>query len=56
MDLGTLAVYGRVAGVNWVWAEHLTLYHALISIAASITFVEMLYPERRYERWVTTRR
>ncbi len=55
MDLGNLAVYGRVAGVNWVWAEHLTLFHALISIAASVAFVEMLYPERRRERWVTTR-
>lgn len=55
MDLGSLAVYGRVAGVNWVWAEHLTLYHALISICASVAFVEMLYPQRRHERWVTTR-
>lgn len=56
MDLGALAVYGRVAGVNWVWTEHLTLYHALISIAASIALVEALYPERRHEGWVTTRR
>jgi hypothetical protein len=31
IDLGTLAVCGSVGG-NWVWAEHLTLYHALISI------------------------
>jgi hypothetical protein len=55
-DLGTLAVYGRVAGVNWVWAEHLMLFHALISIAASIAFVQMLYPERRRESWVTSRK
>lgn len=55
MDLGTLAVYGRVAGVNWVWTEHLMLFHALISIAASIIFVEMLYPTRRRERWVISR-
>ncbi|MBN2003730.1 MAG: hypothetical protein JXA21_10270 [Anaerolineae bacterium] len=55
MDLGNMAVYGRVAGVNWVWAEHLTLFHALISVAASIAFVEMLYPKRRLERWVATR-
>jgi hypothetical protein len=56
MDLGTLAIYGRVAGVNWVWAQHLTFFHALISIAASIAFVETLYPERRRESWVTTRK
>lgn len=55
MDLGALAVYGRVAGLNWVWAEHLILFHALISIAASVTFVEMLFPQRRRDRWVTTR-
>ncbi len=55
-DLGSLAVYGRVAGVNWVWAEHLSLFHALVSIAASIAFVEMLFPAQRWERWVTSRR
>ncbi len=56
MDLGSLAVYGRVAGVNWVWAEHLTIYHALVSIAASIAFVEILYPAQRRERWLKSRR
>ncbi len=56
VDLGALGVYGRVAGVNWVWAEHLSLYHALISIAASIAFVEALYPHRRGEPWVRRRR
>ncbi|NOY75987.1 MAG: hypothetical protein GXP32_09405 [Kiritimatiellaeota bacterium] len=56
MDLGKLGVYGRLAGVNWVWAEHLTIYHALISIAASIVFVEMLYPERRSESWVASKK
>ncbi len=56
IDLGNLGVYGRVAGVNWVWAEHLTIFHALISIAASVAFVEGLYPERRAERWVTQRK
>ncbi len=54
-DLGSLAVYGRLAGVNWVWAEHLTLYHAVISIAASIIFVEILYPDRRAEPWLSKR-
>jgi len=52
MDLGVLATYGRVAGVNWVWTEHLTIFHALISILASVAFVEILYPERRRESWV----
>jgi hypothetical protein len=55
MDLGNLAVYGRALGVNWVWTEHLTIFHALISISASIAFVEILYPEQRTQSWVTTR-
>ena len=55
MDLGALGVYGRVWGVNWVWAEHLTIYHALISIMASIVFLEMLYPQQRTESWIGKR-
>ncbi len=55
MDLGNLATYGRVAGVNWVWTVHLTIFHALISIAASVAFVEILYPQRRSTSWVTSR-
>ena len=35
VDLGKLGVYGRVFGVNWVWTEHLTIFHALISIAGT---------------------
>jgi hypothetical protein len=56
MDLGNLAVYGRELGVNWVWAEHLTIYNAAISIAASIAFVEAFYPDWRDERWVKNRK
>ena len=55
VDLDSLGVYGRVFGVNWVWAEHLTIFHALISIAASITLVEMLYPGKRGESWIGNR-
>ncbi len=55
MDLDNLGVYGRVFGVNWVWTEHLTIFHALISIAASITLVEILYPGRRGGSWIGKR-
>ena len=55
MDLGILGEYGRVWDVNWVWVEHLTIYHALISIMVSIYFVEMLYPQRRKESWLRPR-
>lgn len=52
MDLDKLGTYGRFGGVNWVWLEHLTIFHAFISIAASICFVEIFYSDRRNERWV----
>lgn len=55
-DLGDLSVYGRAGGVNWVWTEHLIIFHAAVSIAASITFVQALYPGRRSQPWVRNRR
>lgn len=54
-DLGLLGVYGRWAGINWVWSLFLTIYHAVYSIATPIFLVELLFPERRNERWVGRR-
>ncbi len=54
-DLGALGVYGRVAGVNWIWTEHLIIFHMLISVAASIVFVEILYSGKRAESWIGPR-
>jgi len=51
-DLGAMAVYGRWLGVNWVWAEMLTIYHAVFSITIPILLVELAYPERRSEKWI----
>jgi hypothetical protein len=53
MDLGLLGVYGRWWEVNWVWAEWLTIYHALFSIVIPITLVEVAYPHMRNERWLS---
>lgn len=55
MDLGLLGVYGRWAGVNWVWAVMLTLYHAVVSIAIPILLAELIYRERRDEPWIGRR-
>lgn len=52
MDLGILGSYGRWMGVNWVWAEWLTIYHAIFSIAIPITLVELAYIKRRNESWI----
>lgn len=54
-DLDQLGIYGRALGVNWVWTEHLIIFHMLISVAASIVFVEILYPDQRAAPWIGAR-
>jgi hypothetical protein len=56
MDLGSLGTYGRIDGLNVVWAYHLTVYHAIVSILASITLAEILYPAHRRESWVHSKK
>ena len=47
MDLGILGIYGRWQDVNWVWAEWLTIYHAIFSIGIPITLVELAFTKSR---------
>lgn len=56
MDLGILGVYGRWLEVNWVWAEWLTIYHAIFSTVIPIILVEVTYPDMRNERWLSNRK
>jgi hypothetical protein len=51
-ELETLARYNRFAGVNWTYGALLVHFHVLISIVASVVLTEILYPERRDDRWV----
>jgi hypothetical protein len=53
MDLGLLGVYGRWLGVNWVWAEMLIIFHSVYSITVSIMLVELTFPKRSNENWVS---
>jgi len=55
MDLGILGTFGRWIEVNWVWTEMLVIYHAVFSIAIPIVLVELAYPERKNERWISNR-
>jgi hypothetical protein len=52
-DLGTLGVFGRWLGVNWVWAAELTMYHAIVSITIPVMLVELAYPERKKDTWLS---
>ena len=54
-DLGKLATYGRWLGVNRVWAEWLTIFHSVFSITIPIFLVELTYPQRRSQVWLSTR-
>lgn len=56
MDLGPLASYARWAGVNWVWATELTIYHAVFSIAIPILLVGLLFPRQRQQVWIGTKK
>jgi 8-oxo-dGTP pyrophosphatase MutT (NUDIX family) len=51
VDLGPLGVYGRWAGVNWVWSLELTVYHAVFSITVPVVLTGLLFPDRRAQRW-----
>lgn len=55
MDLGILGSFGRVFEVNWVWAEMLTIYHAVFSITIPIVLIELVYPSRELTRWTSDR-
>jgi hypothetical protein len=55
MDLGPLGVYGRWAGVNWVWSAGLTLYHAVFSIAIPIMLTNLLFPAWKARPWLSRR-
>jgi len=55
MDLGELANYGRWFGVNWVWSVHLTIFHAVFSIAIPVLLVSLIFPARRSEAWISRR-
>jgi hypothetical protein len=55
MDLGILGLFGRWLGVNWVWAVELTFYHSIISITVPVMLVELVYPDRAGESWLSDR-
>jgi hypothetical protein len=56
MDIGILGVYGRWQGINWVWTEWLTIYHAIFSIAIPVTLVELLYLNQRNQSWINNKK
>jgi len=54
-DLGALATFGSDAGFNWLWAIQLVIFHAAISIGATLLIARLLFPERWREPWLGRR-
>jgi hypothetical protein len=54
-ELGALRDYSYWGGFTWTYAAVLVHFHLTVSIISSVTLVEILYPERRGERWVSDR-
>ena len=54
--VGVLASFGHFAGVNWVWATELALFHAVFSIALPIAVVALIFPDTARLRFLPTRR
>lgn len=44
--------YGVAGGSNVLIATHLTIFHAAVSICASVLVVEHLFPDVRSQPWV----
>ena len=51
-ELGALREYSFWQGVTWLWAEVLIHFHLTISILSSVVLTEIIYFNRRNERWV----
>ncbi len=52
-DLGILGQFGRWLGINWIWAEMLTIYHAIFSVAIPVLLVELAFPTRKNDPWTS---
>lgn len=54
-ELGALRDYSYWHGVTWTYAEVLIHFHLTISILSSVILAEIIYADRRHERWVSWR-
>lgn len=54
-ELGLLGEYSHVAGVTWTYAELLIHFHVIVSIVAGVVLVEIAYPGKRHQSWISNR-
>ncbi len=53
--IGVQGSYGHFAGVNWVWAVQLSIFHAVFSITLPIVLLDVAYPTLRNRPLLTPR-
>jgi hypothetical protein len=51
-ELGMDSGYGRLAGVNWILALRLIIYHSVLSISIPVVLAHFMFPKRRGEPWI----
>jgi len=51
-DVLSLGMYSRAWGINWYWAEGLTVFHAIISFTIPIILVEAIFPSVAERPWL----
>ena len=54
-DAASLGAYGRLLEINWVWAVHLTLFHAVVSVTVPIVIAELLFADVADRPWLGAR-
>ncbi len=54
-SLGPLAGHGRWLGMNVIWTLDALVFHALISIAAPIQLIHLLFPDSADKPWLRSR-
>ncbi len=55
MDLGVFATYGRIWGINSMWAVWLTVFHSVMSISAPIIVFGAYFPGYREKSLLSDR-
>jgi hypothetical protein len=53
--LGNTPAYGRVWGVNWVYFLYMLGYESVWVVLVPLQLTELIFPERRNERWLRPR-
>jgi hypothetical protein len=44
--------FGRLVGVNWAWAEIITINHSIWSITIPVFFAELIFQNRKNQSWL----